>query len=116
MPLGFFILIILAMAVGVVVSAAGASPELERWQSMSLIMLIIPTLFAAVILLVFAAGFVYLMAKLLQVLPAYTQLAQAYAHLVATMARLWADRIASPAIKAQGLWAGWQALRRRLFS
>lgn len=114
-PLGVFILLILAMAVGVVLAAAGASPELGRWSSMSLIMLIIPTMFAAVIVLVIFAGLVFLMAKLLHVLPAYTQMAQAYAHLLSVIVRVNADRLASPAIKARSAWAGWETLRRRLF-
>jgi hypothetical protein len=114
-PLWVFILIILGMAAGVIFSAAGASPEVGRWASMSLIMLITPTLLVALIFLVVAAGLVYLMARALHALPVYTQLGQAYAHLFSVMVRVWADRAASPVITIRGVWAGWETLLRRIF-
>ena len=116
-PTGIFCLIILAMAVGIVIIAlpGGTSLAIAGWSYVSQALLVAPFIFVAIIILLMTAGSVFLMAKLLQVLPAYTQLAQAYAHLASVIVRVWADRIASPMIKVHGAWAGWQTLRRRIF-
>jgi hypothetical protein len=116
-PLGVFCLVILAMAVGIVWIAipGGTSPAIAGWSYVSQTLLVIPVMAVAIIILAITAGLVYLMARLLKVLPAYTQLAQAYVHLASVIVRVWADRIASPMIKIHGAWAGWQTLRRRIF-
>ena len=114
-PLGVCLAIILGLCVGVVLAGIRGNPETARWMSISVIWLIIPLTFAGMLLLLILSGCVYLLLKLLRILPHYTQLAQAYAHYASVMVRFYADKIANPVLSLRAAWAGWQTLRKDLF-
>jgi len=114
-PLGFGAAVILGLAVLAGFSASQGSPDLLRWTNVSLIFLIIPTAMAALIFVVLFAGMIFLMARLLHLLPPYTQLGQAYARSISVLVRVWSDRAASPFLAIRSAWAGLLTLWQRLF-
>jgi FtsH-binding integral membrane protein len=114
LPFGIGLLAILALCVLVVLSAVNKNPNLTRWSDMSLIWMIALIFAPALLIALLLAGFVYLLTRILRILPAYAHLAQAYASYLAALVRFWLDRLVQPALRMQGAYAGWQALRKRL--
>jgi hypothetical protein len=109
LPLGLTVAVILALIIGVILTAAAPTPDvttLSHWSDVSLIVLVVPVIVGSFFLLVIAAGLVYLMARLLKILPPYTQLAQAYVQYAAAVFASWCDRAAAPIIRIRGIWAG----------
>ncbi len=76
--------------------------------------LIVPVVVASFFLLAILSGFVYLFARLLKILPPYTQLAQSYVSYAAAVVRYWCDRIAAPVIHLRGYLAGIEAAYKAL--
>ncbi len=109
-PLGVTMVVILALLAGVIITAA--SPDtttLSRWADTSFIFLSAPVIVGCFFILVFAFALVYLLARLLRLVPSYTLLAQAYAVYAYSLVRQWCDQIASPVISLRGYLAGFQA-------
>ena len=116
-PMGLFLIMMLFLLVGVILTAAAPTPEitaLSHWTDVSMIFLFIPVIVACVFVLGIVSGLVYLLARLLIILPPYTQLAQAYALYASKLVRYWCDQITLPIIKLGGVWAGVQTLFRVL--
>jgi hypothetical protein len=116
-PLGVLLLLVLALMVGVIYTAALPAPDvtnLSHWTDFSLIVLVIPVVVACFFVLIIVSGIVFLLARLLKILPPYTQLAQAYVFYASTLVRNWCDRITVPVIKVGGFWAGILAFFRAL--
>jgi hypothetical protein len=114
-PFGFGAAVILGLAVLAAFAASQGSPELLRWTNVSLIFLIIPVAMSALIFVLLFGGMIYLMARLLHILPPYTQLGQAYAHYISVLVRVWSDRAANPFLAIRSAWAGFLTLWRRIF-
>jgi hypothetical protein len=114
-PFGASILVFVALGALIVLSAAKGSPDLTRWSNMSamwIILLLVPPGF---LLLVLLAAFIYLISRLLRILPVYAHLAQAYTAYFAALVRYWLDRLVKPVLAVNGFFASWQALNKRLF-
>lgn len=112
-PLGVAVAVILALLVGVIITAASPAPDittLSRWADTSFIFLSAPVIVACFFIMSVFAGLVYLMARLLKALPPYTQLVQAYTYYASSLVRHWCDRIVSPVIGLRGNLAGFQAV------
>jgi hypothetical protein len=114
-PLGIGVIILLGFLALAIFSATQGSSELDRWTNVSLMFLILPAVAAGLVFLVLFGGLVYLLARLLNFLPHYTQLGQAYAYYISALVRSWADRAASPIIAIRSSWAGFQTLWRKVF-
>lgn len=83
---------------GAVLVVAGGAPRTGVWADVSLIWLLAPALFIALMFLVIMITVIYGMAKLLQVLPHYTRKAQGIFTLISTGTRKTADGTAKPFI------------------
>ena len=116
LPLGITLLVIAAVCVLIVLTAAsgGRDAQIGQWRDTTLVLLFIPAILQSLITLAILGGSVYLMGMLLRKLPFYTYLAQFYVNLAAEKIHQAADLIVQPALKVQGAWAGWQALLSRL--
>jgi hypothetical protein len=66
-------------------------------------------------LFVLLAAFIYLISRLLRMLPPYAHLAQAYTAYFAALVRFWLDRLVKPVLAVNAFFAGWQALNKRIF-
>jgi hypothetical protein len=86
---------------GAVFNHAGVS----LWADISLIWLIIPMMFLALVILVLVSGMVYGLAKLLGAAPRYTGLAQHYALWLNTQIVLWTEKIIQPVLSLKA-WLG----------
>jgi hypothetical protein len=114
-PFGAAILVFLALGVLIVLSAAQANPDLTRWSNMSAMWIILLMVPPGLMLLALLAAFIYLISRLLRMLPAYAHLAQAYTAYFAALVRFWLDKLVKPVLAINGFFASWQALNRRLF-
>jgi hypothetical protein len=113
LPLGVALLVCLTLCILIVVSASHASPELTRWSNTSAIWMIILIAPPALLVLAVLGGLVYLLARLLRIIPPYAHLAQAYVDLFAARVHHWLDRIVEPVLQVQGFFAGAHALHLR---
>lgn len=78
LPLLIGFLFVLAAIAAIVFFAAQPASELDRWADVSLIWLILPSLFIALIILVILIGFVYAITLLLRLTPRYARIVQLY--------------------------------------
>lgn len=83
----------------------GRSANVSLWADISLIWLIIPMMFLALVILGLVGGMVYGLAKLLGVTPRYTGLVQQYALWLNAEIVLWTDKIIQPVLSLK-TWLG----------
>ncbi len=90
----------------VILTATGGDPvgQVSTWADTSLIWLILPALLFAVVVLVILGGLIYLLAKLLNIIPGYTSVVQDFFRRVSHIVGNIADKFASPfiAVKSVG--------------
>jgi ABC-type microcin C transport system permease subunit YejE len=89
----------------VYVATFGYGGDVTLWAEISEIYLAIPTIIFLVILFAVVGGLVFLMARLLSILPRYTFLAQDYSHKIKIYVRRGADYAARPVIFLDSLGA-----------
>jgi hypothetical protein len=101
-------LLIIAAGVFVILTASGTSTgaSVSQWADISSIWLILPvimfTLFGTMVL----AALIFLMAKLLNILPFYTDLVQQYAGLITARINLAMRKMVNPVVSARSVRAG----------
>ncbi len=83
----------------------GRSANVSLWADISLIWLIIPMMFLALVILALVGGMVYGLAKLLGATPRYTGLAQHYALWLNAEIVLWTEKIVQPVLSLKA-WLG----------
>lgn len=115
-PFLLALLILLALVVGTIWAAAGGVGELTRWMDISVIWLLSPQLFFALISLAFLCVMVFLLAKIIAVLPRYTRLVQDYILLTQQVVRSYSDKVAEPVLKIRSLKASADMLRHQITS
>jgi hypothetical protein len=114
-PFGAAILVFLALCVLIVLSAAYANPRLTSFSNISAIWIILFMVPPGLMLLAVLAGFIYLISRLLRLLPPYAHLAQAYTAYFAALVRYGLDKLVKPVIAVNAFFASWQALNKRIF-
>lgn len=113
LPLALGALLVLAAGAGVVYAGATQTGPVDRWASISIIWLIIPTMFLTLIFLVVTAGLAYGIIWLIGALPKYTRQIQDVFVLIDAQVRKAADAIVEPTLRVQSFTAGLRALRRK---
>lgn len=111
------------IAAGVVFLGLGLlmvlTPTLEtsrtgHWAAISLIWLIAPLIIFVMLFLTLNIGLIYLMNKLLRVLPPYLRTGQIYSQVMVLRVKAFCDRLANPFIR-WGEWsAGFHTLRSKI--
>lgn len=76
--------------------------DVGRWAAISTMWIVIPVMMAGLISLAILGGLIYLLARLLGILPAYTGLAQDYVYLARTYILRGADMLANQVIAIDG--------------
>mgnify|MGYP001054377048 FL=1 len=109
LPLVIGCLVFALAFAGVVWAASGASPEITRWADISLIWLILPALFFALLGLGVVVGLTVLVSKLLGVLPGYARLVQDSFKNIQAKTLKFNDALVAPALKLKS----WSAAARR---
>jgi uncharacterized membrane protein len=111
LPVILSALVMIALIVLVSLATFGADGDVARWAAISTIWLVIPVMFAGLIVLVILVGLIYLMARGLQVIPTYTGIAQDYA----AQARWYITRGANMLVKPFLVIEGWSANIQKFF-
>lgn len=114
LPFLLALLLILALAGGTIWAASGGLSEVSRWTDISVIWLLSPQLFFSLLNLVLLSALVFLLAKLLVVLPRYSRLVQDYLLLVQRTVRTYADKTVEPVLKIRSFKASADALKRQI--
>ena len=102
-PLGLSVLLILALAVMVVMTATKTEVGgvVSQWADASLIWLSLPALTFAIITILILVGLIVLVARILKIVPFYTFLGQQYSNLIALKVKYWSNKLVAPLIAVQ---------------
>jgi hypothetical protein len=106
LPLVIGSVIIVAIMVLSGINGLQGNDVVTRWSHLSLILIVIAVMIVGIIALGLLFAFIYLIARLLHLLPPYAHLIQAYFEVAALTIRIRADQLLQPLIKIKGWWAG----------
>jgi hypothetical protein len=113
LPVILAAILFIALVVLVIIATSGGTGDTARWAEISTIWVSLPIIFMALVLFIILAGIVYLLIRLLQIVPIYTGKAQDIAYKVARFARRAADAVAKPFIALDSLGASINTLLGR---
>lgn len=77
--------------------------DVGRWAAISTIWIAIPTMIGMLIVLALLAGIIYLLGKLLNIMPSYTAMVQDFFYKIESYARRGADASAKPVISISAI-------------
>ncbi|HEY3345913.1 MAG TPA: hypothetical protein VGJ97_13345 [Anaerolineaceae bacterium] len=97
---------IVLIGLGVLVTVSGSPEQVTRFSDISIIFLILPTLLTAFIFLALFAAIIFLLARLLKIIPPYSRLAQIYLNRLTGMLQKAADMAADPILSVESKYAG----------
>jgi uncharacterized membrane protein SirB2 len=117
LPVFAAILVMLGIGWLVIRSAAGteAGGPVSQWADLSMIWLIIPVLVFAIAFTLLLGGMIYLLARLLKVLPRFTSQVQFYASEMAEQTAIWMNKLTSPMIAVESTKAGARRILSGIF-
>ena len=113
-PLGFAILLMLALVVWAALATAGNPVVGMEWAAVSIVFLSLPAMMIGLIILVILAGLIFLVRKLLGVLPYYSLIARTFVYRAGAKVINFSNAIAKPVLFVNRIWAGWLRLLERL--
>ena len=105
--------IVTALLLAVLATQAAAS-TVSTWADISLIMMIIPTMIVFLLFLVLTAGTIYLMIRLLPLIPPYARFAQDWFAYISFRVRFGADKSVEPFLRIHSFMASVRAFKRNL--
>jgi len=105
LPLLIGILIILVAVGAIIFSTIQPVTDVERWADVSLIWLIVPTLFFALLLLVLLAGLIYAVSFLMRLIPRYALIIQLYFEQARAKVGQMLNLSAEPILRLNSIWA-----------
>jgi hypothetical protein len=98
LPMIISMLLLIGMIVIISLATFKADGDVGRWAAISTIWIVIPVLFAGLIVLAILIGLIYLMARALGALPHYTGIAQDYVYIAQGYITHAADMVVKPMI------------------
>ena len=96
----------IGLIVIIYISTFSAGGDVQRWADISTMWIAIPTMIGMLIVLALLGGIIYLLAKLLNITPKYTVMAQDFFHLIQSYVKRGADAVAKPVITIDSIGAG----------
>lgn len=114
LPVALSALTMIALIVLISVATFRDHGEVGRWAAISTIWIVSPIIAAGLIGLLILIGLIYLMARLLGILPTYTGLAQDYVHLGAGYIQRFTEAAVKPVFAVEGLAAYFKAIFGRI--
>ncbi len=102
LPVVLSSLLLVGLIVLICISTFNSGGDVGRWAAISTMWIIIPLLVAGLIVLAIIVGLIYLMMRLLDVLPHYTGMAQDYVSLARAYIIRGADMVSHPVIALEG--------------
>ena len=113
LPIALTTLLIIALIVLVNIATFRDGGDVARWAAVSTIWIVIPMMIGMLIFLVVLGGFIYLLARLLNVTPKYTGMVQDSVRKAAVYIKQGADAVVKPVIGLAGIKAGIDTLLGR---
>ena len=110
LPVALATILMLALIVLICVATFRDNGDVGRWAAISTIWIVIPILFAGLVTLLILGGLIYLMMRLLGILPTYTGLAQDYVQLGALYVQRFTEAAVKPIFAVDGLVAYFKAI------
>jgi hypothetical protein len=96
-------LMLVGLIVLISISTFKSGGDVGRWAAISTMWIIIPILVAGLIVLAILVGLIYLMMRLLNILPHYTGITQDYVSLASAYIIRAADMVSQPVIAIEGI-------------
>jgi hypothetical protein len=117
LPVLLSVLVVLAGLVLLIMLANGGDPagKLSVWADTSLIWVLLPMLGLGLMIILILGAVIYLLARLLKILPTYTAIVQHYFKVAEAWVKALADKVTHPVVKARGYQAGAGHLLKSLF-
>ena len=109
LPILIAVLLIIAIAVLTGTAAFGENGDSPRWAAISTIWLVIPVMIFGLVFLAILAGFIYLLARALKVMPPYSSEAQYYVDRATNEIKRFSDVAAKPVLFLEGIKASLKA-------
>ena len=106
-------ILILALAVGVIVTTVQGTGDSSRWADVSLIWLLLPAFPLALLLIALVVGVIVGTTYLLGITPGYMRLIHLYLMRIQAKIQSATDKAVSPFIRSQSFLAGWRAFWHR---
>ena len=110
LPVVLSALLMIALIVWISIATFRDNGDVGRWAAISTIWIILPIIMVGLIGLLVLIGLIYLMARLLGILPTYTGLAQDYVHLGAGYDQRFTEAAVKPIFAVDGLAAYFKAI------
>jgi hypothetical protein len=104
---------VLVLFLGILATQATAS-KASTWADISLIMMILPTMISTILFLFLTAGSIFLMVKLLPLIPPYAYFIQEWFAYLASRARVYTDKSVEPIMRVNSFIASTRAFKRNL--
>ena len=106
LPMVLTVILFIVSIVLVNIATFRDNGDVARWAAVSTIWIVIPIMIGMLIFLVLLGGIIYLLAKLLNIAPTYTGLAQDYVHIAEGHIKRAAEAIIKPVLQLNGILAG----------
>jgi hypothetical protein len=104
-PMLIGILLVLAVVAVIIFSGTTSTSDLSRWADVSLIWLILPSLFMALIFLFILITVIYLITTVLRITPRYARILQLYFEIAKYRVSQISNQITEPIVKTKSTWA-----------
>jgi hypothetical protein len=105
LPLIIGIVLVLIVVAAIIILAAHSLSNLNRWASVSIIWMILPTMLIALILLIVALGLLFGVTRLLGILPGYSKIVQSYFSQAEGVVSHISDKTVEPFLRLRSAWA-----------
>jgi len=114
LPIALAAVLFVAVIVLVNIATFRANGDVARWAAISTIWIVVPIMIGMLLLLVLLGGLIYLLAKLLNITPRYTGLAQDYVYKAAARIKHILDAMVKQIIELQGVLASIREFFQRI--
>ena len=105
LPVVLTSVLLIALIVLINIATFRDGGDVGRWAAISTIWIVIPIIIGLLIVVALLGGLVYLMQKLLNVIPTYTSLAQDYVYLAEGYIKRATEAIIKPVLQLNGILA-----------
>jgi len=105
LPMVLTSLLLIGLIVLISVATFRDNGDVARWAAISTIWIVAPIVFGMVFFLALLCGLIYLMAKLLNITPTYTGMAQDYVNLAVSYIKRATEAIIKPVLELNGILA-----------
>jgi len=103
LPIVLTVILIIAAIVLINIATFRDGGDVARWAAVSTIWIVIPIMIGMLIFTVVLGGLIYLLARLLNITPTYTGMAQDYVRKAAVYIKKGADAVVRPIFGLEGI-------------